>query len=1134
MTIDIKNILLPSNNNLLECFQGQRSKVAMLLLSFMVLNTHAVLSINKHTDNSIQNMNVSCAGLPDEFYVNPTSEHNDQLEQKVNSLLNSQPVRFIENKGQIKMMNGVKVLFSAEIPGMRLLITEKGLTYIFMKYEKEGEEKEEKIKKSFNKYPEKEKEQIKVEMSWINVTLKDAFISSEQIVAEKASITNYNYIYPHCPSGVYGVNEFEKVTIKNVYPMIDWVFYNSSKGGMKYDFVIHSGANPDIIKLLYEGDKPLKLNKDGSIEIRSKLGKLSEAKPFCYLSDSKLEVSSSYKITSLSKHASLLEYNLGYYDRNHSLIVDPQLVWGTFYGGDGADGFSTMKADNNGNVFVSGYLSGTTDLPVLNVPGSYFQAAYSSGIDAFALKFSNTGVLLWATYFGGVGSEQIYSMDFDSLGNLFMVGLAAASNFPIQNLPGAYNQANSNGIDADALILKFSNTGALLWSTYFGGSGFDEAHSIDFDNAGNFFVGGFSASGDFPFQSFPGAYTQPFVANDGAGFIAKFSNTGSLLWSTSYGGSNSDNINAIALDMNNNLYLTGNTFSTDLPIVNFGSAYSQPTLGGFTDVFIAKFSASGAIQWSTYYGGSDQDDAYSIAVDDSNHVYIMGTAYSSNFPIQNLSGAFNQPTGGNQFDIFLLKFDANGTRKWATYIGGSDQEGMGALNNSLAIDACNNVFIAFVTFSTDIAAVPYQLSCGGFNDTLNNIFNSDFFIMQFSSKGELIWSTFVGGDGGEFRSLIALDSDDNLFISGEWTSVTDNSTYPLVDPGGGSYFDPSYNLGLDDGFIMKFIPVQPTYATSKLDSDVCGNCNGKAEVTVVCGQAPYTFTWSNGVVESNVNVANSSIASLCPGNYSVNVSWGCTNDTVFSFVINGSTAVNITASSVNGTCGQANGTATAAATGGSGTYTYAWSNGATGSFITGLTSGNYTVIGTDNNGCTDTTQVIVNTSPASGVILTSNDTILGLNETATLQILGGDTYNWTPSTSLSCDDCFSVIASPTVSTTYTVTGTDSVGCPYLRVINVIVDIVCNELFVPNIFSPNGVDNIENEKFCIYNNCIKTMNLGIYNRWGELIFSTDNQTTCWDGTHKGLPVMSGVYTYRLFVEQLDGNKIEQKGNITLTR
>jgi gliding motility-associated-like protein len=151
-----------------------------------------------------------------------------------------------------------------------------------------------------------------------------------------------------------------------------------------------------------------------------------------------------------------------------------------------------------------------------------------------------------------------------------------------------------------------------------------------------------------------------------------------------------------------------------------------------------------------------------------------------------------------------------------------------------------------------------------------------------------------------------------------------------------------------------------------------------------------------------------------------------------------------------------------------------------------------------------------------------------------LQILGGATYNWTPSTGLSCDDCFSVIASPTVSTTYTVTGTDSVGCPYLRVINVIVDIVCNELFVPDIFSPNGIGNPENEKLCVYSNCIKSMNLGIYNRWGELIFSTDNQNDCWDGTHKGVPVMTGVYSYRLFVEQFDGEKIERTGNITLKK
>jgi gliding motility-associated-like protein len=272
------------------------------------------------------------------------------------------------------------------------------------------------------------------------------------------------------------------------------------------------------------------------------------------------------------------------------------------------------------------------------------------------------------------------------------------------------------------------------------------------------------------------------------------------------------------------------------------------------------------------------------------------------------------------------------------------------------------------------------------------------------------------------------------------------------------------------------------------------------------------------------------------GNYSAffpnSSTQGCDSTATLNLNITGFPTVNV--SSVSGTCGQPNGTATAIATGGSGNYAYTWSNGATGSFISGLSSGNYSVVATDQNGCSSASQVIVSTTPASGVTLTSNDTILGLNQTATLQILGGATYNWTPSTGLSCDDCFSVIASPTVSTTYTVTGTDSVGCPYLRVINVIVDIVCNELFVPDIFSPNGIGNSENEKLCVYSNCIKSMNLGIYNRWGELIFSTDNQNDCWDGTHKGVPVMTGVYSYRLFVEQFDGEKIEKTGTITLTR
>jgi len=259
---------------------------------------------------------------------------------------------------------------------------------------------------------------------------------------------------------------------------------------------------------------------------------------------------------------------------------------------------------------------------------------------------------------------------------------------------------------------------------------------------------------------------------------------------------------------------------------------------------------------------------------------------------------------------------------------------------------------------------------------------------------------------------------------------------------------------------------------------------------------------------------------------------GC--DSIINLTLNITGFPMVNASSVSGTCGQPNGTATATATGGSGNYAYTWSNGATGSFISGLTSGSYSVIATDQNGCSSTSQVVVSTSPAADVTLLAADTIIGLNETATLEIVGGDSFNWSPATGLNCTDCPTVIASPQSSTTYTVTGTDSSGCPYLRVVNVVVDIICGELFVPDIFSPNGIGNPENEKLCVYSNCIKTMNLGIYNRWGELIFSTDDQNDCWDGTHKGVPVMTGVYAYRLFVEQFDGKKNERTGNITLKK
>jgi gliding motility-associated-like protein len=241
-----------------------------------------------------------------------------------------------------------------------------------------------------------------------------------------------------------------------------------------------------------------------------------------------------------------------------------------------------------------------------------------------------------------------------------------------------------------------------------------------------------------------------------------------------------------------------------------------------------------------------------------------------------------------------------------------------------------------------------------------------------------------------------------------------------------------------------------------------------------------------------------------------------------------------TASSTPASCGLNNGTASISASGGSGTYTYLWSNAATGLFNTGLAEGSYTVTATDQNGCSALAQVNVAAIPPVNVLVTASDTLIQYGDSVNLSVKNGVDYTWTPSTGLSCSNCSTLIANPLKNTTYFVTGKDTNGCAYSRSVTIVVEIICNELFVPDIFSPNGTGNPENEKLCVYSNCIKEMTFAIYNRWGELIFLTNDINACWDGTHKDSEASTGTYVYRLYVEQLDGQKIERTGNISLTR
>jgi gliding motility-associated-like protein len=185
-------------------------------------------------------------------------------------------------------------------------------------------------------------------------------------------------------------------------------------------------------------------------------------------------------------------------------------------------------------------------------------------------------------------------------------------------------------------------------------------------------------------------------------------------------------------------------------------------------------------------------------------------------------------------------------------------------------------------------------------------------------------------------------------------------------------------------------------------------------------------------------------------------------------------------------------------------------------------------------GCDSVVTVTIDVLPLPNVSISPSDAVIFEGESITLTASGAVNYLWTPTDSLSCDTCASTIASPIDEITYIVTGQDAFGCISYDTIEIDIDIRCNEPFIPTIFSPNGKGPAANELLCLFSNCVAQLKLVVYNRWGELVFETEDITKCWDGFYKGIEASSGIYAYNLYLLQLDGKAVNQKGTITLVK
>jgi len=395
----------------------------------------------------------------------------------------------------------------------------------------------------------------------------------------------------------------------------------------------------------------------------------------------------------------------------------PDTTWNTFLGGTSTDLGYGIAVDSSGNVYVTGECYTTWGSPV---------RAYSGNGEAFAAKLNSSGMLLWNTFLGGTGEDAGVGIAVDSSGNVYVTGFSVSTwGNPLR----AYSGAD------DGFVAKLDSNGLLQWNTFLGGSMMDQGWGIALDSIGNVYVTGFSN----------GAWGNPVRAYSGNydAFAVKLNSSGVLLWNTFLGGTSTDIGYGIAVDSSGNVYVTGESYTT------WGSPVKAYTTGP-RDAFATQLNNSGVLLWNTFMGGTSTDIGYGIAVGSSGNVYVTGVSGASwGSPIKAISGTYN---------TFAAKLDSNGILQWNTFMGGTVED----YGRGIKVDSSGNVYVTGYSYTTWGKPVRAYTE------------HTDAFAVKLDSGGALQWNTFLGGTGDDIGQGIAVDSNGNVYVTGQSNATWGN------------------------------------------------------------------------------------------------------------------------------------------------------------------------------------------------------------------------------------------------------------------------------------------------------------------------------------------------------------------------
>ena len=700
-------------------------------------------------------------------------------------------------------------------------------------------------------------------------------------------------------------------------------------------------------------------------------------------------------------------------------------LWGTYYGASSHDFMNSCALDTAGNLFVAGTTTLNTTT-VLSTPGCH-QPNYVAGYEAFLVKFNTQGIRLWGTYYGGFGEEQGLSCATDVQGNVFLSGNASSTtNNTSIATPGSHQSSSNYG---DAFLAKFNSAGVRQWGTYYGNtylnnnvySSFSAKGCCTDPNGNVYLAGTFYGSATHPSLSTVGVHQPAFggtISSQGAdAMLAKFDANGVRLWSTYYGTAGNEEGLVCHADGLGNVYLGGyasaNLVNTNTIIATSGS--QQLTNQGYEDGFLVKFTPNGNRIWGTYYGGNHQDRIHAISSDVNQNVYIAGLTQSflfngviSGIGIAN-PGGYQDSLGGMylgvgiiQADAFVAKLNSNGVRQWGTYYGGQNSESGGGCS----VDLYGHVYLCGFTATNTNTVIA---SFGSHQSSLSPG-NNDAFLVKFDQCNTAPLQPL----SVTANSLICYGNPINFYVP----PATAANFYTVVLPGGSYYTSTTNTIAL--------VPI-----TSGVYTVMAGNACGVSpqktlNITVnpsptlsinsgsICAGQSFTFTVGGALTYTLSSPYVISPAGTDTYTLEGTNSLGCSSSAIAQVIVHPSPFIVLNYGTI---CEGSSFTINPF-----GAYTYTYSGG---QVVSPTVTTTYSVHGVSQAGCVSSNTAVctIVVNPAPQLLMSASHPTLCAGEEATISVAGAVSYTFDPGGISS-----SVVVTPSVTTVYTVSGTNSLGC----------------------------------------------------------------------------------------------------------